>query len=234
MPAIPSGKTIVIAHRGGAGLYEENTMDAFLKVQKLGVDAIECDVHLTADGKLVVMHDPDLNRMAGIDRKVSELTMEEISKIKLRNGSSIPTLEDVFEKTSVHLVIELKDSRTIIALSGIFEKNPEYLQRCAVICFFHSALLLLKNKFPELATGALLAGFPVDPVSVAKAAMADTLAFNFEGLTADYVSLCHEGGILVSVWTPNSEEDILEMINAGVDSIATDRPDLALKLLGGR
>ncbi len=229
-----TGKLVVIAHRGGAGLYAENTMDAFRKVQDLGVDAIECDVHPTKDGRLVVIHDPDLNRVAGIDRKVSEVTLEEIRKVRLKDGSGIPTLEELLEEVKVHIVIELKDAGTIGALSAIFSEHPEYVDRCAVICFYHRALLPLKEAFPRLVTGALLAGFPVDPVSVAKAAGAEVLALNFEGVTADYVNLCHRGGIAVTVWTPNTEDEIRAMMEAGVDSIATDRPDIALKLAGRR
>ena len=72
----------VIAHRGGAELFFENTLTAFRNSQKLGVDAIECDVHLTKDGKLVIMHDPDLKRVAGIERNISDMTLEEIKDIK--------------------------------------------------------------------------------------------------------------------------------------------------------
>lgn len=225
-------KIIVIAHRGGAGLFSENTMDAFLKVQDMGVDAMECDVHLTSDGKLVIIHDPDLERVAGVSGKVSEMTLSDLKKIKLKQGGSIPALEEVLEKTHIHLVIELKDRRTVIAIVDLFERHPEYMHRCSVICFYHYALVMIKKQFPELSTGALMAGFPVDPVAVARSASSDTLALYYEGLEADYVAKCHEGGISVSVWTPNTEEEINAMIDAGVDAIATDRPDIALKLLG--
>ncbi|EQD26758.1 glycerophosphodiester phosphodiesterase, partial [mine drainage metagenome] len=80
-------------------------------------------------------------------------------------------------------------------------------------------------------TGALIAGFPVDPVSVAKSCGSDTLSLYFEGVNKEYVELCHKGGIKVSVWTPNSEEEILDSVNAGVDSIASDKPDTVMKLL---
>jgi glycerophosphoryl diester phosphodiesterase len=65
---------------------------------------------------------------------------------------------------------------------------------------------------------------------VAKSCKSNTLSLYFEGINRSYVDLCHKGGINVSVWTPNSEEEILSCINAGVDSIGTDRPDLAIKL----
>lgn len=225
-------KTLIIAHRGGAGLFSENTLDAFLRVQEMGVDAIECDIHTTKDGKLVVIHDPDLDRVAGVPGRVSEMTLSDLKGIKLKEGGSIPSLEEVLEQTEIHLIIELKDRKTVIALTELFENNPEHLKRCSVICFFHLALVMIKKRFPDLSTGALLAGFPVDPVSVAKAASSDILALYYEGLEKDYVAQCHDGGISVSVWTPNTEEEIISMIEAGVDAIATDRPDIAMRLLG--
>jgi glycerophosphoryl diester phosphodiesterase len=54
---------------------------------------------------------------------------------------------------------------------------------------------------------------------------------NYEGLTMDYVTKCHQGGLKVSVWTPNDEQDILASLNAGVDSIASDRPDLVMQII---
>lgn len=226
-----SGEVVVIAHRGGSELFLENTMTAFRKVQGLGVDAIEIDIHSTRDGRLVVIHDPDLKRLAGIDRFVSDMTYDEISKVELQGGEKIPDFESVMMEVKIPLVIELKSPAVISALTGIFKKRPEYIERCVVISFFHGILKILKAEFPQLITGALLAGFPVDPVSVVKSCGADTLSLYHEGLTKDYVDLCHNGGVLVSVWTPNTEKEIDSVIAAGVDSIASDRPDLVLKAL---
>ncbi len=227
-----TGGTVVIAHRGGGDLFPENTVEAFIKSQELGVDAAECDVQTTRDGKLVVIHDPDLMRTAGVEKKVEDLTLDEIRKIRLKDGSRIPTLEEVFESVKISLVVELKSELTIRALSELFRNNPQYIQRSAVISFFHGAVKIMSELYPELMTGVLLAGFPVDPGCLTKAASSKILALNYEGLTREYVDLCHRKGIAVSVWTPNGETEIRKMIDIGVDSIATDRPDIALKLLG--
>lgn len=223
---------MVIAHRGGSELFFENTMTAFKKAQDLGVDAIECDVHLSKDKHLVIMHDPDLKRVAGIDKKISDMLLSELSQIELKNGEHIPTLEQVLEGIDIPIIIELKSPQTIASLSALFEKDSEFLKKCVVISFFHQALLPLKERYPSLVTGALLVGFPVDPVSVVKSCKADILSLNFEGLTKEYVDLCHKGGIKVSVWTPNTEKEIQASVAAGVDSLASDRPDIALNILG--
>lgn len=227
-----SGGVVVIAHRGGSGLFMENTMTAFRKVQELGVDAIEVDVHLTKDGELIVIHDPDLNRLAGIDRLVSEMTYDEVMAVELSGGEHIPDFKSVVKEVKVPLVIELKSPDTLEALTRIFHDNPAYISRCVVISFFHETLKALKEAYPDLVTGALLVGFPADPLQVAKSCNSDILSFHFEGLNRGYVEKCHNGGVLVSVWTPNTSEEIAGVIKAGVDSIASDRPDLVLKALG--
>ena len=222
----------VIAHRGGAELFFENTLTAFRNAQKLGVDAIECDVHLTKDGKLVIMHDPDLKRVAGIEKNISDMTLEEIKDIKLNGGESIPTLQEVIDELKITLVVEIKSYDTVAEIVKLLIANPELQKRIIIICFDHRAILNLKKFFPNLETGALLAGLPVDPVSVAKACMSDTLSMYHEGLDRNFIDLCHAGGIKVSVWTPNNSDEIKKMIDLGVDAIASDRPDTVLKLLG--
>ncbi len=222
---------LVIAHRGGGDLFPENTIRAFTGAEKMGCDAVECDVHLTKDGKPVVIHDPDLNRVAGINRRIVDLDMAEVSLIRTKSGDHIPTLDEVLDSISIPVVIELKSRETASVMAELFRENPAVLDRCIVISFYHEILLRLKNSFSKLSSGALLAGFPVDPVSVARSCGSQTLSFNHEGINGDYVEKCHRENVKVSVWTPNTEQDIELCINAGVDSIASDRPDIVLRLL---
>jgi glycerophosphoryl diester phosphodiesterase len=235
MPLRYNGRDVyIIAHRGGGGLYPENTMAAFMGVQNMGVDAVECDVQLTKDGKLAVIHDPDLKRLAGIDTQVRDVDSKEIRRIKLKSGDKILLLEDLLDRITIPIVIELKSVDTISSLFDILEKGPELLGRCIFISFFHEALYALKQRFPEASCGALLAGFPMDPVSMVRKCGCDTISLNYEGLTKDYVDRCHEGGIRVSVWAPSDGDGIRSSLNAGVDAIASDRPDLVIEMAKSR
>ena len=182
----------IIAHRGGGELFTENTLSAFRSVQDLGVDAIECDVQVTRDGKLAVIHDSDLNRLAGIPQKINQLTSEEIRKIRLLNNESIPLIEDVFEQVTIPLVIELKSMETVSSLSSLFTEKKELQERCVIISFFHEALYMMKQQFPKLKCGSLLAGFPIDPVSMVRSCGCDTISLYFEGISAEYVKKCHK------------------------------------------
>src|SRR3954468_2093944 len=77
-------RPLVVGHRGVPRLHQENTLAGFRRAVELGVPAIELDVRLTRDGHAVVFHDPDLHRLTGTPRNVSDLTWDQLSKLRLR------------------------------------------------------------------------------------------------------------------------------------------------------
>jgi glycerophosphoryl diester phosphodiesterase len=83
----------IIAHRGASAEAPENTIEAFQLGLDQGADAIECDVHLSADGELVVIHDADLRRVAGIDKAINELALADLKAL----DSRIPSLSEVLD-----------------------------------------------------------------------------------------------------------------------------------------
>ena len=225
---------LVVAHRGGGNLFIENTLSAFQGVEKLGVDAVECDVQATKDGNLAVMHDPDLKRMAGIERNVKDLSVEELRGIQLKGGERIPFLEEVMDAIRIPVIIELKSMETINPLINLYDRRPDLLNRSIIISFYHDALFMFKQKYPNVTCGALIAGFPMDPVSMVRQCGCDTIAMYYEGLSGSYVDRCHEGGLKVSVWTPNDEAGISDSLDAGVDAIVSDRPDMVINLINSK
>ena len=90
---------------------------------------------------------------------------------------------------------------------------------------------LLRQEFPELITGALLSGFPVNPSSIIADSGANILSLDFDGLWKGYVDQCHKQGFQVSTWTVNMDNDIKSAIDMGVDYITSDRPDQVFKTL---
>lgn len=224
----------VVAHRGGAELFPENSLTAFSKLAELGVDLVECDVHLSKDGQLVVIHDDNLMRTAGVDKAVAEMTVDELRQVDVGDGYGVPTLAEVLQTIPVPAAIELKTPATVAALERLLTERPSLVERVAALSFFHDILRYLRGHFPKLVCGALLAGYPVDPVHVAKSAGCELLVLHFEGVTAEYVKRCHAGDVQVTVWTPNRPEDIRRMIDAGVDGIGSDRPDLVIQILKER
>ncbi len=223
---------LVVAHRGAGALFPENSLTAFRNVAATGADGAECDVHLSADGHLMVMHDRSLKRTTGVDGEVGDFTRMQLARLDVGDGQGVPTLEEVLEATPVALRVEMKEPDTLDALVDFVDAHPEWRERIVVTSFHHGPLLALRRRLPDVATVPLLAGYPVHPGRVAQDAGSDTLGLQFAGVTEAYVDLCHREGVKLTVWTPNEEADIRRMIALGVDGITSDRPDRVVKLLG--
>ena len=110
---------IRIAHRGASGIVPENTLAAFKKAIEIGVDAIELDLHGTADGEIVVIHDPSLDRTTNLSGPINQTTLETIKQADAGAwfnpqfvGEAIPTLAEalVCIADKAMTVLEIKDS----------------------------------------------------------------------------------------------------------------------------
>jgi glycerophosphoryl diester phosphodiesterase len=99
----------IYAHRGASAELPENTMAAFRRAVDLGVDALELDIHATRDGVLVVSHDPDGRRMAGVTERLADLTYDEALRWDVGGGERLPRFEDVVTEFSrLVLNVDLK------------------------------------------------------------------------------------------------------------------------------
>lgn len=221
---------IIIGHRGAGGLFPENSIRAFREAEKIGCHAVECDIRLSADDHLVVIHDPDLIRLASLDLNIGEMKLDQILKIKLNSGETIPTLEEVFLSVTIPVYVELKEEATVNALSRLLRENKNFQKRTVTISFIHEAIRKLKKNFPKMITGALMSTVPEDPQSIRENCNADFLSLHYDGLEKSFVSLCHNQKMGINVWTPNDELSLRRCLNLGVDSITTDRPDIAFGL----
>lgn len=135
---------LVIAHRGGKALAPENTLEAFRNASRIGADILEYDVHITADGHLVVIHDDTVDRTTNGTGKVNEMTLKEIKELDagyyfqdengeytFRNkGVRIPTVDEVFtEFSSTKQLIELKDSNNSELYEGLINEMWNDIQK---------------------------------------------------------------------------------------------------------
>src|SRR5215469_7045550 len=126
---LPRDRVVVIAHRGGSGLRPENTLAAFDHALTLGVGGLECDVHLSADGEIVVIHDDTLRRTTDRQGRVASLTADELARVDAGfhfqdeagapfrgRGIGVPRLADLLDRTpAVPLTIELKGENLELA-----------------------------------------------------------------------------------------------------------------------
>lgn len=144
----------VIAHRGGAGLAPENTLKALKIGIQEGADALECDIQVTKDNKLVLCHDPTLHRISGKNQYVSDLTLADIRKIKTHSGEPIPTLTEALRTTdTTPLVIEGKGNGWAKLLAKELQKHKG--AKPMVISSSHTELFIFSQESPSHQTFAI-------------------------------------------------------------------------------
>ncbi|MBP2018236.1 glycerophosphoryl diester phosphodiesterase [Symbiobacterium terraclitae] len=228
----------VIGHRGAAGTHPENTMASFQRAFEIGVDGIEFDVHRTADGHLVVIHDPNVDRTTDGSGLVMAMTLAEIQALDAGSwkdpafaGQRVPTLRELVRATppGVRLYLELKAGS--VHYPGIEEevvallKAEGVLERTQISSFDHRALVRFKEICPELPLGMLTSCNLVDPVGMAKSIGCEAIHPAWPWVTPDYVAAAHAAGLKVNCWTADDPMAIAMMKAAGVDGIISNYPE---------
>lgn len=239
----------LIAHRGESADAPENTLAAFRLAWERQVAAIELDVHLTKDGRLVVCHDADTKRTTGIAKTIRDTRWEDLKELdagqhfvdkgrgEKYRGEKLPLLEDALSTIpdGARCFIELKvGPEAIPALVKAVEgcgKRPEQL---AIISFNAAAVAEAKKRLPQL-KAYYLSGFKRDGdgkwtptaaqlIEQAKKLKADGLDLSHQGpLDADFVCQVKEAGLELYVWTVNDPDDARKFVQLGVDGITTDK-----------
>ena len=245
--------TRVAAHRGGAALWPENSLLAFRSALALGVDALELDLHLTADGEVVVLHDPTLERTSTGRGAVRDARLADLAPVRLktRDGAEtaerVPTLAQVLDlaaQSSSELLPEIKVDAHRQRYDGIEEKvlalirARGLLARTTIQTFQADTIRRLCELEPAARTMLLVGrgdverdrARPAEAVRRARELGATDLGMNHRLIDADVVAAARAAGIRLSAWTVNDESDIRRMIDLGVDLVMSDRPDLARRL----
>ncbi len=221
------------AHRGASAYYKENTMLAFKKAIELGCDAIETDVHLSRDGRLVLIHDDKVDRTTNKKGYVKDYTFRELSKL------GIPSLEQLIVLTKrqrIILNIEIKTGPSWY--EGIEEKVVETLKRYHIInstivsSFNHYALVRVKELCREVQIGLIYAEVLYKPEKYCQYVGAEAIHPFYRTLTRSIVESLHAAGFKVRPYTVNSEGAMRRMIDMEVDMIITDYPDRLKNILG--
>jgi len=221
----------LIAHRGFSGRHPENTLRAFRAAEALGVDLVECDVHRSLDGALVVIHDATLDRTTNGHGPVRERTLAEIRALDAGEGERVPTLDELLEAVALPVVVEVKTPEAIPGLIALYKSRPALVERLWPISFGHKLILALTSEVPGLTAGVLYAGAPVQPWLLAEQAGAKILLPALETVSRDEVEAAHRHGLHLSIWTADTPEEFAFCREIGVDGIATNRPDLLIEEL---
>ena len=252
-------RPLVMAHRGGAGLWPENTLYAFERARELGVDVIETDVRSTSDGVLVVIHDAAVERTTDGAGLVSEMTLAELKRLDaayhwstdggtsfpLRGrGITVPTLEEIFTALPA-MRFNIEPKQDVPSLAGplcrvIRERGM--VSRVMVGSFRPATLDEFRRECPEVATSA-------SPSEVSRflamqraglggayspsmfALQVPEYAGGLQVLTRSFIEAAHGRNLQVHAWTINQTEDMRRLLDMGVDGIMTDYPDRLIAVL---
>ncbi len=237
----------IIAHRGASAVAPENTMSAIDLAWQWFADAVEIDVHVTKDRKVVVIHDDNLQRTCGVDVKVKDLTLPELREFDVGSWKDsswsneiVPTLSEVLASIPEHrrLYVEVKSGPEIMdALPPVLNLVKHVPQSVVLIGFEAELMAALKKRFPQHRT--MLVVEQLQSASGSWSPNAAEIIDRCKSLGLDGADLSNTtavdrasvdqlkaAGLATCVWTVNTIEDARRLIEAGVEGITTDHPKL--------
>jgi glycerophosphoryl diester phosphodiesterase len=222
-----------IGHRGAKGLAPENTLKA-LRTGFERADAAECDVSLSSDGALAVIHDGSLMRRIRVRGRVKDFTMAALSSFEAGDGEKLPALGDVISLAlsfSKPLVVEIKTfardnprlpaealKKTLLSFPAL----PEIM----VCSFNHDTLKHFRNLMPEITIIATIRrGMSRDEICAVIDSLApEGVSVDFRSLTPSLAAAIKEKGVFLQAWVVNTAKDFMRMARMGVDWVYTDFP----------
>lgn len=220
-----------IGHRGARGHSAENTLNSFQKAIDMNVDGIELDVHLSADGELMVIHDETIDRTTNEKGLVNSFTKAELQNFNIEGNKKIPTLTEVFDLVNrkCFINIELKSFETaekvvLLIETYIQDKNWEYSD-FIVSSFNWNALKDLNIRNPKIPIGVLTEIDLEEALAFAKFIQAKSINPDFQLLNLENTKKLQENGFEVLTWTVNEIEDIKLIKSFNVNGIISDFPD---------
>jgi glycerophosphoryl diester phosphodiesterase len=232
----------IIAHRGASHYAPENTLASVELAWKLGADAVEVDVHLTKDNRIVAIHDPTTGRTAGTHLEVAATPSASLRRLDVGRhkhpafaGQTIPFLEEVLDTVPAGrlLFIEIKCGPEILPLlEGIVTRSGKRAQ-VVLIGFGLDTMREAKQRMPEVPAYWLRDKRPGLPhlrrlAKKAKVNGIDGLDVHWSGVTPRFASAVKQAGLKLYAWTVDNPAEAIRLKALGVDGITTNRPDLVL------
>lgn len=221
-------RILKIAHRGASGYEPENSLIAFQKAIDLKADGIELDVHLSSDGKLVVIHDETIDRTTNGNGEVNTMSLKELKSFKINNSQEIPTLIEVFDLVNKHcfINIELKGigtAKPVIDLIKQYSKEKSWHYNDFLISSFDWNMLEeTRILSPKIRIGVLTEESIDDALAFAKKIKAFSINPDYTLLTKENVALQQENGFAVFPWTVNTKEAIQKIKSFKVNGIISN------------
>ena len=247
-----------MGHRGAAGLAPENTLAAFRTAKSLGVP-FELDTSFAGSGELIVLHEDELDRIAMVPGRASELSLDYLRTLDFGAhfdrsfaGEPLPTLDEVFSEIAGEVVINVEvkapkgtDTKTLAAAVVDMIEAHGLTDRVIITSFNPFLLAKIRAENPDIARGQLVGTFKDSDLRWYEKALLKRLAFNRRALpdvlSVEHVMIdrrflkkMHRRGYKVFAWTVNEEEEMTRLLDLGIDGIITDHPDKLLAVMRAR
>lgn len=236
--------TLILAHRGYAAKYPENTMLSFKEAEKAGADGLELDVQLTKDDELVVIHDEKVDRTTSGTGLVKDFSLKDLRKLDARykfktlpKKEPIPLLKEVLEwlaGTDLLCNIELKNS--IFRYEGMEEKVINLVReynlsdRIIISSFNHYSLVNCYMIAPEIEIAPLLSEGLYMPWIYAQSIRAKGFHPHWRAAPDEIVKASLESGVEVRPYTVNKEAELVRLFKVNCSAVITDDPALANRI----
>ncbi len=247
----------VLAHRGlvtpadAAQGVVENSFAAVAAAHAAGIDYVESDCHLTADGAVILFHDDDLSRVTGDPRKIADVRLPELEELMADRGGLVTLPQALGAFPDVRFNLDVKAEAAAEPVGRLVAPHAERVlvtsfsddrRRVTLAAARSAGAALPPATSPGSSTVArLVAALAVGLRGTARRLLADVDALQIperQGpvrvLTPRLVRAAHAAGVEVHVWTVNEPADMERLLDLGVDGLVTDRADAALAVVNGR
>ena len=253
-----TGRTLVIPHGGGDGLFPENTMLAYERTVAMGADVVDIDLRISLDGQVIAFHDSTIDRITGTSGKVNRLTYDQLSALDAgwafspdgdathpfrATGVTIPTLASILDRFPATLFsLDLKDESSAM-VQPVCDLLRTHHRFTDVFVGSNSdpQILEFRAACPDVQTSAIMqdvyasrdARAANDPDYVPTVKV-DQPPFRNDGrqlVDAESLAWTHDHGVAILTWVVNDEADMRLLVGLGVDGIYTSYPDRLLRVI---
>lgn len=223
----------MVAHRGVSGLERENTCAAFVAAGNRSHWGVETDVHVTADGQYVIIHDDTTDRVAGVHHEVEETDLATLRALHLQDVDGqpradllLPTLEEyigICKRYEKHCVLELKNhmqEKDVVGIIGVI-RDLGWLDNTVFISFDLPNCLCVRALLPQQPVQYLTGSWQDDLPELLAAQKLD-LDIHLRQMNAERAAACHAQGVQVNVWTVDDPAEAKALADCGVDYITSN------------
>ncbi|MFC4502788.1 MULTISPECIES: glycerophosphodiester phosphodiesterase [Streptomyces] len=216
---------VTIGHRGVMGVEPENTLRSFVAAEQAGLDVVELDLHLSKDGALVIMHDPDVDRTTDGTGPIADQTLEELRTLDAGRGERVPVFEEVLDAVALPLQAEIKDVQAARALAEVMRER-NLAERVEVSSFHDEALAEIARLVPGVRTALIGSRYGLDIVARAGDVGATTVCLNLRRVTLEIVEEARRRDLRVIGWVVNTQSQLRLVRALELDGATTDYPEI--------